>query len=178
MLRNVRIAVRLLLKQPGFTAIAVLTLTLGIGATAAVFSLIQGVLLTPPPYREPGQLVLVPSARIDGQPSGPRGWATVQLAEWQKQSTSFESLAAYSWGFNFLIESDGSESLEGLVVTPDYFRVIGVQPVLGRAFAESDRAVTGPPPVIVLGYELHSAARAKNRPRDRPRGSDRPCGRC
>jgi len=154
MLTNVRIAVRLMLKQPGFTAVAVLTLTLGIGATAAVFSLIQGVLLTPPPYREPERLALVPSARIDGQPSGPRGWAMVQLAEWQKQSTAFESLAAYSWGFNFLIESEGSESLEGLAVTPDYFRVIGVQPILGRAFVESDRAATGPPPVMIIGYEL------------------------
>jgi putative ABC transport system permease protein len=152
--QNLRIAVRMLLKQPGFAVVAVLTLALGIGATVAVFSLIQGVLLTPPPYQDPGRLALVPSTRIDGQPSGPRGWATVQWTEWQKQSTSFDAFAAYSWTFNFLIEADGSESLEGLVVTPDYFRVIGVQPVLGRVFVESDRAVTGPPAVIVIGYEL------------------------
>jgi putative ABC transport system permease protein len=143
----------MLLKRPGFTAIAALTLALGIGATAAVFSLVQGVLLTAPPYRDPDRLVLVPSIRVDSQ-QVERIEATpaVQWMDWQKQATSFEAVAAYVWTFNFLIDSDGSESLEGMVVTPDYFRVVGVQPILGREFAASD--TLAPATVMILGYEF------------------------
>jgi putative ABC transport system permease protein len=154
MIRDLRFAVRMLLKQPGFSLIAVLTLALGIGATAAVFSLIQGVLLTPPPYREPQRLVLIPAARTDGQDvAHARGWAPAQWMEWQKQAKSFEAIAAYNWTFNFLVLNEGSESMEGMAVTRDYFRVAGVQPILGRTFADSE-ALPNAPPVIILGYEF------------------------
>src|SRR5713226_9898841 len=124
MKRDLRFAIRMLLKQPGFSLIALLTLALGIGATSAVFSLIQGVLLTPPPYRQPQQLVLIPSARTDGQQmTRPRGWPAAQWMEWQKEAKSFEAIAAYAWSFNFLVSADGSESFEGMAVTKDYFRV-------------------------------------------------------
>ena len=133
MKREMRFAVRMLLKQPGFTLIAILTVALGIGATSAVFSLIQGVLLTPPPYEKPQQLMLVPAARADGQKDGdPRGWSAQQWMEWQKEAKSFEGIAGYSWQFNFLIRNDGSQSVQGMQVTKDYLRVMGLQPVLGR----------------------------------------------
>ena len=149
-----RFAIRMLLKQPGFSLIAVLTLALGIGATSAVFSLIQGVLLTPPPYKKPQQLVLVPTARTDGQKQeSPRGWPAQQWMEWQKVAKSFEGIAAYGWTFNFLIRNEGSQSIEGMVVTKDYLRVMGLHPVLGRSFEESDIG-TGPVKVILLGYEF------------------------
>src|SRR6266446_2168445 len=123
MLRDMRFAIRMLLKQPGFTLIAVLTLALGIGATSAVFSLIQGVLLTPPPYRDPDQLVLVQSARTDGRAAGPQAWPAAQWMEWRTEAKSIEALATYLWSFNFLVSDEGSESLEGMMVTGDYFRV-------------------------------------------------------
>jgi putative ABC transport system permease protein len=149
-----RFAIRMLLKQPGFSLIAVLTLALGIGATSAVFSLIQGVLLTPPPYKKPQQLLLVPTARTDGQKQeSPRGWPAQQWTEWQKEAKSFEGIAAYGWTFNFLIRNEGSQSIEGMVVTKDYLQVMGLQPVLGRSFEESDIG-TGPVKVILLGYEF------------------------
>src|SRR5882762_2715281 len=154
MFQDLRFGVRMLLKRPAFSLVAVLTLALGIGATSAVFSLIQGVLLSPPPYRQPQQLVLIPSARTDGQQmASPRAWAAAQWMEWQKEAKSFEAIAAYAWSFGFLIRSDGSESMEGMVVTRDYFRVIGLQPVLGRTFVESETAATTAP-VIILGYDL------------------------
>jgi putative ABC transport system permease protein len=154
MIQDVRFGVRMLLKQPGFSLIAVLTLALGIGATSAVFSLIQGVLLTPPPYQQPQQLVLISSARTDGQQMGhARGWAAAQWMEWQKEAKSFHAIAAYAWTFSFLVRSDGSESMEGMAVTADYFRVVGLQPVLGRTFLDSE-AGSPPAPVIILGYDL------------------------
>ena len=154
MLRELRFAIRMLLKQPGFSLIAALTLALGIGATSAVFSLIQGVLLTPPPYQKPEQLVLIPTARIDGKKmESPRGWPAQQWMEWQKEAKSFEGIAAYSWLFNFLIRNDGSQSMQGMQVTKDYFQVMGLKPVAGRGFADSDFG-QGPVKTILLGYEF------------------------
>jgi putative ABC transport system permease protein len=154
MSQNLRFAARMLWKQPGFTTIAVLTLALGIGATSAVFSLIHGVLLAPPPYDRPERLMLIQSARTDGLPmANPQLWAAAQWQEWQKQSKSFSSFAAYGWTFNFLVRSDGSESMEGMFVTRDYFRVAGLKPLLGRTFLDSETSVP-PAPVIILGYDL------------------------
>jgi putative ABC transport system permease protein len=154
MLQDVRFACRMLRKQPGFAAIAVVTLALGIGATSAVFSLIQGVLLTPPPYRQPDRLALIPSARVDGKPMGrPRGWAAAQWMEWQKQSQSFEAFAAYGWTFNFLIRNEGSESMEGMYVTRDYFSAMGLQALIGRTFSDAETAFPTAP-VVILGYDL------------------------
>ncbi|MGB2592730.1 MAG: ABC transporter permease [Candidatus Acidiferrum sp.] len=154
MWRDVRFAIRMLLKQPGFSLIAVLTLALGIGATSAVFSLIQGVLLTPPPYRQAQQLVLIPTARTDGQKQDtPRGWPAQQWLEWQKEAKHLQSLAAYGWTFNFLIRSEGSQSIDGMAVTKDYFQVTGLRPVIGRSFEEADMG-QGPVRVILLGYEF------------------------
>jgi putative ABC transport system permease protein len=154
MKRDLRFAIRMLLKQPGFSLIAVFTLSLGIGATSAVFSLIQGVLLTPSPYKKPQQLVLVQRVRTDGhKEENPRGWPSQQWFEWQKQAKSFAGIAGYDWRFNFLIRNDGSQSIQGMAVTKDYLQLMGLRPVVGRGFAEKDFA-QGPVRVILLGYEF------------------------
>ena len=158
MLRELRFAIRMLLKQPGFSLIATLTLALGIGATAAVFSLIQGVLLTPPPYKKPQQLVLIPTARTDGRKmDSPRGWAAEQWLEWQKEAKSFEGIAVYDWTFNFLIRDDGSQSMQGMWVAKDYLPVMGLKTVAGRGFQDSDYSL-GPTRAILLGYEFWQRA--------------------
>jgi putative ABC transport system permease protein len=154
MLHELRFGMRMLFKQPGFTLIATLTLALGIGATSAVFSLIQGVLLTPPPYRQPDRLVLIPAVRTDHRPlSQSPGWSLAQWMDWRRLTKSLDAIAAYSWTFNFLVQSDGSESMEGMMVTSDYFRALGLQPLLGRTFLDSETAEKAAP-VIVLGYDL------------------------
>ena len=151
-MNDFKLAFRQLLKNPGFTAVAVLTLALGIGATTTVFSLIQGVLLTPPPYSQPDQLALITAARSDGQRYS-RGWPAAQWVEWQKESKAFEAIAAYGWIFNFLVLPDGSESIEGMRVTTDYFKVVGIHPVLGREFDDVD-AKANPSTSVIIGHDL------------------------
>jgi len=152
--QDLRFGLRMLRKNPGYTLIAVLTLSLGIGATSAVFSLIQGVLLTPPPYQQPERIALITTERTDSQQtSRPRGWPAAQWLEWQKEAKSFEAIAAYFWEFSFIISENGSESVEGIIVTKDYFSVTGLKPYLGRTFQDSD-AVADAPQVIILGYDL------------------------
>jgi putative ABC transport system permease protein len=152
LLSDIRFAIRMLRKRPSFAAIATLTLALGIGATAAMFSLVQSILLTPPPYHDPERLVLVSSVRVDSeQVARLEPTPAIQWLDWQRRVTSFDGIAAYGWTFNFLIDMDGSTSLSGMLVTPDYFRVIGVQPMLGRAFTAADTAP--PSTVIILGYD-------------------------
>ncbi|HEY6490509.1 MAG: ABC transporter permease [Terracidiphilus sp.] len=151
---DLRYGLRMLWKSPAFTVIAALTLALGIGATSAVFSLIQGVLLTPPPYQKPQQLMLIPSVRTDGRKmDSPRGWAAQQWMEWNEKVGSFQGIAGYRWIFNFLIRNDGSQSMQGMLVSKDYFRLMGLKTALGRGFDDSDFA-QGHVKSILLGYEF------------------------
>jgi len=153
-MNDLRIAFRQLLKNPGFAAIAVLTLGLGIGAATAMFGLIQGVLLSPPPYAKPERLVLLSPARIDGQPYQ-QGCTIGQWLEWRKASRAFQAPALYSWTFNFLVLPDGSESLGGMVVTRDFFSILGLKPTLGHEFTELEiPAPNTPPTSIILGHDL------------------------
>ena len=145
--RDLCYAVRTLGKSRSFTMIAVLTLALGIGTTAAVFNLIQGVLLTPPPYEEPEQLVLVTSVCADGRQSFDNNWPAAQWMEWQAEAESFQGVAGYGWRFGYLFFPEGTEAFEGMTVTSDYFSVMGLEPVLGRTPLEWENDV------ILLGYE-------------------------
>src|SRR5262247_1446550 len=158
MLQDFRYGIRTLLKRPAFSLITIATLAMGVGATTAVFSLIQGVLLAPPPYKQPEQLVLIPSARSDGQAmSGARAWPAMQWQDWQKQAKSFEGVAGYAWTFNFLIRTDGSESMEGMVVSPGYFKVAGLEPILGRTFLDTEGGPNSNS-VIILGHDFWQRA--------------------
>ena len=127
MFDDIRFGWRKLRQQPGFTAVAVLTLALGIGATSAVFSLVQGVLLTAPPYRQPETLALIQPAPTEGRQVNARRWSAAQWSEWQRDAKAFEALAGYAWSFNFMVLDEGSESLEGMFVSKDYFRVVGLE---------------------------------------------------
>lgn len=154
MIEDFRYAWRQFRKSPGFAAAAIVTLGLGIAATAAMFGLIQGVLLSPPPYTDPARVVLLSPARVDGQPYT-QGSTIGQWLNWRTSLHTAEAPALYRWTFNFLVLPDGSESLGGMVVTEDFFKILGLTPVVGRVFMASEASRPKvPPTAIVLGHEL------------------------
>lgn len=143
---DLRYAVRLLLQSPAFTAIAVLTLALGIGANTALFSVVNGVLLNPLPYPHSGQLVAI-YAKIAGLDSAPIEYPNFQ--DWQRDSHTFASMTAYrNEDYNFIGNGEG-ERLSGYMISADFFNTLGVVPVLGRTFRIDDDQI-GAAPVVVL----------------------------
>ena len=143
---DLRYAVRLLIQSPAFTAIAVLTLALGIGANTALFSVVNGVLLNPLPYPHSNQLVAI-YATIAGLDSAPIEYPNFQ--DWQRDSRSFASMAAYrNEDYNFIGNGEG-ERLSGYMISASFFDTLGVIPVLGRTFRVDDDQI-GSAPVVVL----------------------------
>jgi len=146
---DLRFAARSLRKNPGFTAVAVLTLALGIGANTAIFSLVNGVLLRPLPYRDPNRLTIVWEKNSDGTPDNV-GYAT--YLEWKAQNKSFRELAVYS-SWQPILQIGEPEQLNGLRVTSNYFRTIGVSPELGRDFLPEED-VPASLHVVILSHAL------------------------
>lgn len=153
MLRDLRQSLRGLVKQPAFAAIAIFTLALGIGSTSAVFALIEGVLFTRPPYPEPDRLVVIPAVRRNGPDATLRGWAPSQLDLWREQAKSVDSLAGYTWSFDFIVGDDSAQPVQGLRVGEGYFATIGVEPELGRTFLSSELQPGGAH-AIVISHDL------------------------
>jgi putative ABC transport system permease protein len=149
--QDLRFGARMLLKQPGFTLVAVLTLALGIGVNTAIFSVVNAVLLRPLPYPEPGQLVQLLRADRSGSPSSVIGSAT--FVETKAQSQSLARIAAYSGGDMALTGAGPAERIVSGAVTADFFPLLGVQPALGRNFTPEEDTPNGPKAVI-LGHGL------------------------
>ena len=146
--QDVVYAVRVLRKNPGFTATAVLTLALGIGANTAIFSVVNAVLLRPLPFTDPGRLVLI--FATEAQRGNRFDVASYPaFADWREQSRSFESMAAFT-NKSATVEA-GRESVfvQGKRVTPGLFDVLGRQPALGRAF-RADEQQPGTSAVVIL----------------------------
>jgi predicted permease len=145
---DVKFAIRQLLKNPGFTAVAVLTLALGIGANTAIFSVVNAVLLRPLPYPEPGQLVQLLSD-WSGSPNTSIG--STMFVEVKAQSQSVARIAAYSGGDMTLTGVGSAERVVAGAVTVDFFPLLGVQPALGRNFTREEDTPNGPKAAI-LGH--------------------------
>jgi len=150
LLRDLRFGMRTLRKSPGFAAVAVLTLAICIGANTAIFSFVNGVLLKPLPYGDPDRIVRV----LEKPPRGGRnGISTLNYLDWQKDNTVFEYMAAQTGGSVTLSGVTEPVQLRGARVSPHYFDIFGIQPVLGRAFA-ADEDQSGKQHVAVLSHSL------------------------
>jgi putative ABC transport system permease protein len=152
---DVRVAARALRRAPWFTAAAVLVLALGIGANAAVFSALKATLLTPPPYPEPNRLVLLDlteAAHGDRARAIPWSYRKYQVLA-DTRDMPLEGSAAYAVRQVTLTGVGDPAYLAAEVVTPDYLRVLGVSPTVGRDFTAGDD-VDGASPVVILGYGL------------------------
>jgi putative ABC transport system permease protein len=149
--QDVRYGARLLLRSPALTAVAVLTLTLGIGADTAIFSLVEGLLLKPLPYRNPEQLV-VPATIFSRSKSDRGSVALADVLDWKQQSGLFEAVSAYQELSFDLTGAEEPEHLSGLAVDEAYFRVMGSTPLAGHTFtAEENLPGTGRVAVIAYG---------------------------
>ncbi|MGH9431442.1 MAG: ABC transporter permease [Terriglobia bacterium] len=155
-LQDLKFGLRMLAKNPGFTAIAVITLALGIGANTAIFSLVNAILLRPLPYPQANRLVMI----WETEPSGPGDLYPAtgpDFVDWKARNGVFESIAAGTGTGASLMGTSEPLELNGLEVSPEMFHVLGVQPLAGRTFAQ-DETQPGHNHVVILSYGLWQRA--------------------
>ena len=134
---DLKYGLRMLAKNPGFTAVAVLTLALGIGANTAIFSVVNAALLRSLPYKEPGRLVYVWSAE-KARGINQSTVSIPDLRDWREQSQVFDRMAGWFSGTYNLSGGDEPQQVGGWIVSPNFFEVLGARPELGRTFAPGD----------------------------------------
>jgi predicted permease len=147
LLQDARYAFRLLRKSPGFTAIAILTLALGIGANTALFSIVNAVLLRPLPYPNAAQLITIRESKPNfatGSISFPN------FLDWQKDNHTFSSMAAMRRGRSPILTGLGeAEQLNAILLSSGFFEQLGVSPLLGRTFTQPEERVDAAPNVLI-----------------------------
>ena len=153
LLKDIRYAVRSLSRTPGFTAVAVLTLALGIGANTTIFSVVENVLLRPLPYPHPENLVEIWNTYPAQIPR--TGLSPGDYADWHQQATSFSEMGAYgdtSKGFNLTGDGEAQRVLVGYA-SSELFSMLGARVVAGRLFVPEENR-TGSAPIVILGHRL------------------------
>src|SRR5689334_15331621 len=149
LLQYLRYSLRMLKKRPGFTAVAVLTLALGVGATTAIFSVVYATLFEPMPYPKPDQLVMVWSQKQQGRNSVSAG----DYLEWKRRSASFQDLAAWGGGTFNVATAERPEQVDAAVMTPGFFSMLGEPMFLGRDFLPEE-GEAGKDHVAILSNRL------------------------
>ena len=145
-LQDVRYAIRMLTKSPGFTTVAALTLALGIGANAALFSVVNGVLLNPLPYPQSEQLVSLRQKTVDAQE---RPLSYPNFVDYERDNRTFTAIAGYRQE-DFSLTGEGEpERLRGEMTSASFFPLLGVKPVIGRVFSAEEDLLGGRPVTII-----------------------------
>src|SRR5690348_591994 len=154
--QDLRFGLRMLRKSPGFTAVAVLTLALGIGANTAIFSVVNSVVLQPLPFAQPSQLVVI-GETSPGTPGGFAGFPSYEpypnFLDWQRQAQSFSSMGAYQYADMALTGVGEPNVIHGALASSGIFRTLGTAPLLGRTLDASDD-VKNAPRVVVIAEQL------------------------
>jgi len=151
---DVRYGFRGLVKRPGFTLLAVLTLALGIGSAAAIFSVIQNVLLDPAPYADVDRIAYVQIRDASrSEPGGRTAFQVPEFLDYQQQSQVFEDVIGGGFEDALLTTSDGTLQFAAGLVTPNTFRFLGVPPLLGRGIVDAD-VEPGAEPVFVMSHKM------------------------
>jgi predicted permease len=148
--QDVRVALRMLRKNPAFSAVVVLTLALGIGANTAVFSIVNSFLFSPLPVRDSGRLIVM--AYEDPKAAFPHEVSNADLRDFEAHSEVTSDMTAFLVNFAGLSTGDRSERVFVTFAQGNYFSTLGIQPALGRLFLPSEGQTVGADPVIVLGY--------------------------
>jgi putative ABC transport system permease protein len=151
--KNLVYSLRMLLKRPSLTLVAIIAIALGIGANTAIFSVVNKVLLQPLPYDGPQQLFMLASEQRNQTLDGQGTFSIPDVLDIRQSSKSFENVGTYQRSGTMMTEGGEPERLLGAAVSADYFSVLRVKPVLGRVFTR-DEDKEGASPVIVLSYGL------------------------
>ena len=149
--QDLRYAVRMLRKSPGFTAIAVLTLALGIGVNTAIFSVVNAWILKSLPYRNPDQLVTI--REVDPRNAAVGVVAPADASDWRKDHEVFEEICAYTTPIFTLLHGEEPEQLYGARINSEFFHMLGVTPHLGRGFLPQEDTPDAAP-VAIISHEL------------------------
>jgi putative ABC transport system permease protein len=151
LLQDLRYGARILIKKPGFTAIAVFTLALGIGANTAIFSVINALILSPSSITEPEAVAAIWRTPIDKRSEGYVSY--LELQDWQSRNQSFEAIAAYKPNGFILLNEDHAERVQGMRVTGNFLSFLKVNVFRGRDFQDEEEK-RGANPVVILSYEF------------------------
>jgi len=151
LLQDLRYGARMMLKQPGFTMIAALTLALGIGANTAIFSVINALILNPPHFTEAGRVAAIWRTPKDKRVEGYVSY--LDLQDWRAQNRSFEAIAGYKPNGFIMLNEEQAERLQGMRVTANFLSLLKVKPLRGRDFQveEEKRGAEG---VVIISHQF------------------------